>query len=875
MTTQLEEAVVELITETDELTHEVINKIQTIDQRVTDAEIELDTHWTEKSTVINNEWISKKAEIDAKLSTFDNKIIYVAPTAQNASTGIDADNATTLADALTNHLIPSVANTIKLTAGVHVLPTQELKDVFLINFEPAEVYDSNNPPIICTPNTIDSSISTSTTGITSDSQICDAHGYDEAPLIFRNSTVQFNNIWLRGTRHCLKLHGSTMFALGDVHLDLWVHSASCTSHSGTALHAVESNIYSDATLSINLWHPDYTGCTDVLANHAAPIFLDHSQHIQKGKLIWSSNIEPSAYPKQMSIGWRTPFETSHATALNVVNGSQLHIERLKVNNVMQLFWADESKFSVAFMEMDELSQPLTYFGQARGQNTQVSLTDRNAAWYDNAEPNIVRVENVTTDPEQACLIAFDGAQIYLDGVKLTSTATACGTLLATETANALLQRNVVYAPDRDNNQGFMQIAHNTGGQLIAKANTFTTRLGDNDTGFVTVEGGFTKLKANTLDVSHEYQISTYGRHQDDEGNTYGGEVSTANNSDLEATIADKVFNVADYANLEAVIADINNSVFAPSTLITLNLPAGNHVLSQDLAIENLDNLIIQGEAPLSRSLVSLIGATGSAGNWNITLQLSNTTGVDVGDYLLVHDAFGVPDQEMHIGGLEIIAKSGNNVTVKNYYPDSSFPDHIVRPGGMANVIKTKISGHISLNHCSNVQFNNITIDTLHLNNVADMSIDDVFVKNGLRVDYSQLLIYKAAMSSRDVYAALHLNHSSAKIKYYLAVNAASNVGVFLEYSRLDDDGSVLLTEAVGEDNNLITIAYCQGEGVLASKASKVFFYSVPLILFNSIDYHATLDSYIKFVNSYLGTGFATLSPAINTEGNSQSLITTN
>ncbi|WP_353571130.1 hypothetical protein [Candidatus Albibeggiatoa sp. nov. BB20] len=863
MTTQLEEAVVELITETDELTHEVISKMQMIEQRVSDAETELDTHWIEKSTVINNEWISKKAEIDAKLSTFDNRIIYVAPTAQNAGTGVDADNATTLAEALSSHIIPSVANTIKLGAGLHILPTQELKDIFLINFEPAGVYDSNNPPIICTPNTIDSTISTDATGITSDSQICDAHGYDETPLIFKNATVQFNNVWLRGTRHCLKFDKSTVFTLGDVNLDLWVYSASCTSHSGTALHATDSQIYSDATLSINLWHPDYTACSDVLANHAAPIFLDNSKQIQKGKLIWSSNIKPDAYPKQMSIGWRTPFEATHATALNIVNGSHLHIERLKINNVMQLFWADDSKFSVAFMEMDQLSEPLQYLGQLRGQNAQASFTNRNAEWYDSAEPNHVRMANVSDNPEQASLIAYDGAKVYLDGINLTANE-ASGSFISSEMAEILLQNNVINALDRDNGQGFMQISHNTNGKVICKNNQLSTRLGDNDTGFVTLEGGFTKVKDNQLACGQEYQVDTYGRHQDSLGNTQG----------MFSFAEDKTFTVpGDYPDLTTAIAAISNLVIAPSAHITLDLAEGEHVLTQDLVIYNMENLTIKGGESLEKNLVSFVSATGSAGDWEVTLQLNDVSDVEVGDFLLVQDITGTGIPEVHLGGWEIIAKSGTNVTVKHYCPETAFPTNTLT-GGTAYVLKTilNFSGSYAIKASMNqrLEFNAIVCKSLIASNISKSGIGlyrTIFnaIPNTSSVclfGSSTVNFQTAAASGSNVISLFRFIYCSISVVTELFVNSGDGRGLQLEHSNLSTISSTG-GKIFSLYNNFGIYGFQSGIELKNGSLNEHY------ILHNNIDYYAT-DGSLFSILKYSGTPI--FSPAINTIGNKHSYI---
>ncbi|WP_353571486.1 hypothetical protein [Candidatus Albibeggiatoa sp. nov. BB20] len=848
MTTTLENAVTDLVSSTNKLTNEVIGKMAGIDQRVIDAETELNNHWLTQSNQINNEWTAKQIEIDAKLNAFDNRVIYVAPTTQNAGTGVDADNATTLADALSQHLIPSVANTIKLAKGLHVLPELQLSHLFLLNFEPADDYDPENPPIICTPNTVDSQISTNTIGLSSPSQICEAHAYDETPLHFHNSTIRFNNVQLRGTRHCVKFDKSTVFTLGDVHLDLWIYSASCTSHSGTALYATDSQIYSDAALDINIWHPDYTGCTDVLANHAAPILLDNSKQIQKGQLSWSSNIQLNEYPKQNTIAWRTEFEAAHATAINLINGAQLHIERLSINNVMQLFWVDNSIFSVSFMEMAEHSEPLQWLGQARGQNAQVSMTNHNADWYSIDDKNVVRIENTGTNPDHASLIAWDGAQVYLDGVKFTTTECPCTGFMTTETAKVLLQNSIIYAPDRDNNQGFLQIVHNTDGRVLAKNNELATRLGDNDVGFVTVKGGFTREENNQFHFSQDYFVNTYGRYQDSSGNTQG----------IFSFTEDKVIKVPeDYPDLETAVAAISDIVIAPSASITIELAEGEHVLSQNLTIQNLDNLTIKGADPIDKTLVSFVSATGSAKDWNVTLQINDATDVNVGDYLLIHDVTGTGIPEVHLGGWEVIAKSGNNLTIKHYCPEAVFPTNTVTNGSLI-VITTKVDKRITLRNCAKVIFSNLVLQDSFSSYVSTVIFNNMITMRGCYISKGDLTVNNHYAATSPVGAGIQLGLASIDFRYStLTINSCLSYGLYMQSSYLANYKSKFVSIY-----NLI--------GLKAEIVTAVLYSSVQLEHNTSIDMSCSLFSNFYFYYSPVGT--PSLSPALNTVGNIQSYI---
>ncbi|MCV6636999.1 hypothetical protein [Candidatus Albibeggiatoa sp. nov. NOAA] len=855
MTMTLENAVTQLVNQTDELTYEVVDKITAIDQRVTDAETKLDNKWDEKNAEINSAWDAKRTEIDAKLNAFDNRVIYVAPHAEG--TGEAADNPTTLAEALSKHIIPSATNTIKLSAGQHILPNQALRDIFLINFEPAGEFDPENPVIICTPHTIDDEISTDIVGVVSDSQICDAHAYDETALHFINSTIRFNNIQLRGTRHCLKFDKSTVFTSGDMQLDLWIYSASCTSHSGVALWAQDSNIYSEANLPINIWHPDYTGCTDVLADHAAPIFLDNTQYLQKGQLTWSSNIELTEYPRQTTIGWRNEFEAAHATAINLVNGAQLHIERLKINNIMQLFWADNASLSIAYMEMDQHSDPLYWLGQARGQKAHITMTNANADWPVEIAPNVVRIENTSNHPDLASLIAFDGADVFLDGVRFSSTACPCGSFMTTEAAEVFLQNSEIYALDRENNQGFMHISHNTNGKVIAQKNQLTTRLGDNDAAFVTLEGGFTKEKDNQLVCSAEYRVDSYGRHQDTLGNTQG----------LFSFAEDKTFKIPeDYPDLATAVKAISDLVVAPSAHITLDLAAGEHVLDQSLTIQNLQNITIQGAEPLEKTIVSFISATGSAGDWDVTLQLNDASDVEVGNYLLIHGVGGTGIPEVHLGGWEVIAISNNNVTVKHYCPESSFPANTLTMG-QVKVLKTILVGNtITINSCTGLEIEHIALDQVTLGVLS-----------------SYLSLTKVAASQHRFYTA-----NSFVTLNLLTVCKGASFGCYFEKSTVNSNDLLIANSNTSHGVHIFESASfnCHAnnpQAILVSIYNQRGLFvrnsSITRLAGNSKDYyilHNVSDDIGAISNSFIEiesyTGSPTFSPPLNTEGNTRSFI---
>lgn len=113
--------------------------------------------------------------------------------------------------------------------------------------------------------------------------------------------------------------------------------------------------------------------------------------------------------------------------------------------------------------------------------------------------------------------------------------------------------------------------------------------------------------------------------------------------------------------------------------LTIKLPRGVSTLSYPILVELVggNNLSIIGQDRIPLTINSQISVTGVAGNYSVTLGVSTTSGVSVGDFLHTNQATGTGAVDMHRGVWEITSIGSGSITVRNTCRLDSFPANTI------------------------------------------------------------------------------------------------------------------------------------------------------------------------------------------------------
>jgi hypothetical protein len=834
----LTEQVANLVTATDGLTGEVISKLGQINSELDAKKAEIDAYWVSKSNQIDTDWNNKEIEINQRLEDFDNLVFYAKPTSSGTGDGLSSANAATLQDILDNKLVNSVKNKVYLAPGLHVLNSgTTIEDYYIVHFLPEGTYDNLNPPIIITPSTTDADISRDEIGNPSPSQVCTAHDSDEYPLVIKNSMVAIENVRFRGTRHALRLEKSTATISGEVHFDVWVFSISCTAHRGVGLYCVDSKVYGSGQWHINIYHPDYTACSDVLSNYAAPIVCERSEIYLNGRLEWTGNIPVAELPTENVPKYRATVESSPRTCINARDKSFIRIQNFTYKSCVQLFYAEtQSVIDVQYVEAIG-TEPVKWIGQAI-EYSKILLSNKFDDWPTDAQKKF-KVENTGNVTENASVIANIKSEIYLEGIEVIGTC-ACSTFaLLDKDSEFYMENSIISAENRDANLGFFKILQNYNSRAFLKNSVMTTRNGDSDTAITTISGRVTSNDNSITSTTSHYQ-NNFGIIIKD-GVAHGGKTFT---EPTHILIPD------DFSNLEEVISYLKDKSW--SSTIYIDIAAGNFEFGTS-NLYSLANVVISGADPIEKNVISLISITGSSGNYDVTLQLSDTNGLQNGNFLNIQSNVynegisGVGSD--HLSGCHKIKSiSGNNVTLNMSYIGSISSSTTVT-GGRVVYLPTQISfGEIGIwFHNSMVTIQNMCligsdIYTHWLSSSALISDanSSVFISKLGIVNFGKALIAKST--------------SYIKAQHVCASN--NRTGVAAVYN-----GFCLLIIGATTGNSLGGALSMLG-GTISFSASYAYGNGVEDVLAHNSGLVVGIDP------SYVGN----ISPILNTVGNANSLI---
>ena len=162
-----------------------------------------------------------------------------------------------------------------------------------------------------------------------------------------------------------------------------------------------------------------------------------------------------------------------------------------------------------------------------------------------------------------------------------------------------------------------------------------------------------------------------------------------------------------YTTVNLALDSIKNRRIGSDTYVTITLDAGVHLYSgEGMSFAHLDgqNVIVRGATPDYKTIVGggtagaitaaagsgLANAAGVAGNWGVWLNLSDISGISVGDWVIVHRTVASSEYRTIVEGawqVILIDTANKAVAVRNTARVTAFPS-VTLTGGIMTVMKT-------------------------------------------------------------------------------------------------------------------------------------------------------------------------------------------
>jgi hypothetical protein len=403
-----------------------------------------------------------------------------------------------------------------------------------------------------------------------------------------------------------------------------------------------------------------------------------------------------------------------------------------------------------------------------------------------------------------------------------------------------------------------------GGIQLAKPPT-TTLLGD-----VTIDVNSSSRRVfstNSKSQSSGYQVNFENFSKIHDVCLVDGSVtetvSTATESELTT-----VLNKYKYVSLPS------------NTTLTINLPSGIFSLTSTLSLPQLggNTIVINGVAPTSYSISGAGSVTGSAGNWSVPINLSNASGINVGDYVGIDgDITGTGSWYWISGCWKVTAVSSNTVTVKNTARFSSVPTFTLTGGTLwkfNTVWKQTTSGAwgVNLSNLHEVALNNIALVTDNGNGIG------LIISNCSNVAISKVGLTNFGNN-------LYMVSGTAKIYltgFFMCCGSASdhNIKFWWGNSYIQGTGNYLITNgssAIGFNNlynncsEIKLISCANSSNGFSGTMCNAYFSNVISKDNGSTDIYVTNQARIVIPSS---STYGSISPAVNTWGNVNSYIAT-
>jgi hypothetical protein len=146
----------------------------------------------------------------------------------------------------------------------------------------------------------------------------------------------------------------------------------------------------------------------------------------------------------------------------------------------------------------------------------------------------------------------------------------------------------------------------------------------------------------------------------------------------------------DFTTIQSALDSLKNKWINPDVTVTISVDSGlfTHTSTIMFRHPHGNRINIVGASPVITAVTSFASQSGTAGNYSVTLNVTSSAGMTIGDYCIIASSTGTGEHRAIMGCWEITnVPSITQITVKNTYRKASFPTLTVT-GGSVKCLKT-------------------------------------------------------------------------------------------------------------------------------------------------------------------------------------------